>query len=201
MGWPGGARTRRRRWWRWTGCGTCNTTDEDLLRLAAELGSDVPFALIGGTARGTGRGEVVEQIDDPGTWWWVVVPNATGMSTPEVYREFDRLYPDLLSHHHLRVHDMAGILRTPRLPAARPQPRERPAAGRPQPATGPGADRPGPVRGPRFRLLSGSGPTFLGLVETQERAHEVREHMLDRGYRDIRVATGPVAGAHVVEYA
>ena len=54
-----------------------NTSDEDLLRLAAELGSDVPFALLGGTARGTGRGEVVEQIDDPGTWWWVVVPNAT----------------------------------------------------------------------------------------------------------------------------
>jgi len=178
-----------------------NTTDEDLLRLAAELGSDVPFALIGGTARGTGRGEVVEQIDDPGTWWWVVVPNATGMSTPEVYREFDRLYPGLLSHHHLRVHDMPGILRTRdfRLLGRNLENDLQPAALSLRPdLEQTDLDL---FEARAFRLLSGSGPTFLGLVETQERAHEVCEHMLDRGYRDIRVATGPVAGAHVVEYA
>jgi 4-diphosphocytidyl-2-C-methyl-D-erythritol kinase len=177
-----------------------NTSDEDLLRLAAELGSDVPFALLGGTARGTGRGEVVDQIDDPGTWWWVVVPDATGMSTPEVYREYDRLYPDLRSHHHLRVHDMAGILRSRdfRLLGRNLENDLQPAALSLRPdLEQTDLDL---FEARAYRLLSGSGPTFLGLVETQERAHEVREHLLDRGYRDIRVATGPVAGAHVVEY-
>ncbi|MCW2817827.1 MAG: 4-diphosphocytidyl-2C-methyl-D-erythritol kinase, partial [Marmoricola sp.] len=66
------------------------TSDEDLLRLAGELGSDVPFALVGGTAHGTGRGEVVEPVEDTGTWWWVVVPHQVGLSTPAVYAELDR---------------------------------------------------------------------------------------------------------------
>ena len=44
--------------------GRCSTTDEDLLALAAQLGSDVPFALVGGTALGTGRGELVEPVTD-----------------------------------------------------------------------------------------------------------------------------------------
>ena len=177
-----------------------DTSDEDLLRLAARLGSDVPFALLGGTALGTGRGEVVEPIEDPGTWWWVVVPNATGMSTPEVYREFDRLNPDLGSHVHLRVHDMTGILRARdfRL-LGRNLENDLQAAAL---SLRPDLDQTDTdlFELGAYRLLSGSGPTFLGLVETQERAHEVRQQMMDRGYRGIQVATGPVAGAHLVEY-
>jgi 4-diphosphocytidyl-2-C-methyl-D-erythritol kinase len=177
-----------------------DTSDEDLLRLAARLGSDVPFALLGGTALGTGRGEVVEPIEDPGTWWWVVVPNATGMSTPEVYREFDRLNPDLRSHVHLRVHDMTGILRARdfRL-LGRNLENDLQAAAL---SLRPDLDQTDTdlFELGAYRLLSGSGPTFLGLVETQERAHEVRQQMMDRGYRGIQVATGPVAGAHLVEY-
>src|SRR6185295_8813960 len=71
-----------------------DTSDDDLLRLAAELGSDVPFALVGGTALGTGRGELVEPVPDRATWWWVVVPSAQGLSTPSVYRRFDELSTD-----------------------------------------------------------------------------------------------------------
>jgi len=177
-----------------------DTSDEDLLRLAAQLGSDVPFALLGGTALGTGRGEVVEPIEDPGTWWWVVVPNATGMSTPEVYREFDRLNPDLGSHVHLRVHDMTGVLRARdfRL-LGRNLENDLQAAAL---SLRPDLDQTDTdlFELGAYRLLSGSGPTFLGLVETQERAHEVRQQMMDRGYRGIQVATGPVAGAHLVKY-
>ena len=40
--------------------------DAVLLEQAARLGSDVPFSLVGGTARGRGRGELVESIDDAG---------------------------------------------------------------------------------------------------------------------------------------
>jgi 4-diphosphocytidyl-2-C-methyl-D-erythritol kinase len=70
------------------------TSDADLIELAAELGSDVPFALLGGTAVGTGRGELVDPVEDAGTWWWVAVPSRDGLSTPDVYRHFDRLFPD-----------------------------------------------------------------------------------------------------------
>ena len=56
-----------------------DTSDDDLLALAAELGSDIPFSLVGGTARGVGRGELVTPVDDRGAWWWVAVP---GRSRP-----------------------------------------------------------------------------------------------------------------------
>ena len=71
------------------------TTDDDLLTLAAGLGSDVPFALVGGSALGEGHGEVVTPRRRPtGSWWWVVVPSEEGMSTPAVYRHYDELRPD-----------------------------------------------------------------------------------------------------------
>ena len=77
-GWPAAPPTPPPRWSPATGSGTPSTADDDLLALAAELGSDVPFALLGGTALGTGRGELVEPVADRGTWWWVVVPVADG---------------------------------------------------------------------------------------------------------------------------
>ena len=55
--------------------------------------------------------------------------------------------------------------------------------------------------GCRAALLSGSGPTFLGLVENQDRAHRIREALLDAGHAGVVVATGPVAGVHLVDYA
>ncbi len=70
------------------------TADGDLHRIAATLGSDVPFALVGGSALGTGHGEVVEQLEDNGDWWWVVALSDEGLSTPAVYRRFDELVPD-----------------------------------------------------------------------------------------------------------
>ncbi|MGN6722519.1 MAG: 4-(cytidine 5'-diphospho)-2-C-methyl-D-erythritol kinase, partial [Marmoricola sp.] len=68
-----------------------NTSDADLLTIAARLGSDVPFALVGGTAIGVGRGELVEPVTDNGSWWWVVAESELGLSTARVYSEFDQL--------------------------------------------------------------------------------------------------------------
>lgn len=64
-----------------------------LAKLAAELGSDVPFCLRGGTALGTGRGEVVSPVLARGTYYWVLALAAVGLSTPAVYAEYDRLCP------------------------------------------------------------------------------------------------------------
>lgn len=65
---------------------------DSLAELAARLGSDVNFALIGGIARGTGRGERLVPLAGPPLHW--VLAAATGeLSTPAVYAEFDRQQP------------------------------------------------------------------------------------------------------------
>ncbi len=65
-------------------------TKDELLALASRLGADVPFALVGGTAIGTGRGDRLSPALAKGQFHWVLVLSETGMSTPEVYSELDR---------------------------------------------------------------------------------------------------------------
>lgn len=67
------------------------TDRETLVSLAATLGSDVPFALLGGTAIGTGRGEQLTPVLANGELYWVFAIADEGLSTPAVYAEFDRL--------------------------------------------------------------------------------------------------------------
>ncbi|MFT4231949.1 MAG: 4-(cytidine 5'-diphospho)-2-C-methyl-D-erythritol kinase, partial [Leucobacter sp.] len=61
-----------------------------LLPLAAELGPDVPFALEGGTAVGTGRGDELSPALAKGTFHWVLALSEAGLSTPVVYRTLDQ---------------------------------------------------------------------------------------------------------------
>ncbi len=67
---------------RWAGCG-------DLL-LAASLGADVPFCLVGGRARVTGVGEVVTPLPPVARTYTLLIP-PFGVATMEVYRAWDRL--------------------------------------------------------------------------------------------------------------
>ncbi len=61
-----------------------------LAELAAELGSDVAFALLGGTAVGAGRGERLRPVEAAASFWWVLAAADGGLSTPAVYAELDR---------------------------------------------------------------------------------------------------------------
>ncbi len=69
--------------------GTERTRDQ-LLALGAELGADVPFALAGGTAIGTGRGDRLSPALAKGTFQWVLAIAEFGVSTPDVYGELDK---------------------------------------------------------------------------------------------------------------
>ena len=77
----------------------------ELLKLASRLGADVPFALLGGTAIGTGRGDQLSPALAKGRFDWVVVPSDAGLSTPEVYAHLDELRPGLLT---ANGHTVAG---------------------------------------------------------------------------------------------
>lgn len=176
------------------------TTDDDLLALAAQLGSDVPFALIGGTALGTGRGEVVEPVADHGTWWWVVVPSTTGgLSTPEIYRHFDRLAPDAPATPPMPDRLLAALdAGDPQALAAALHNDLESAALEQRPdlatllADGEAA---GALRG----IVTGSGPTCVFLCESAETARTTAA-ALRTSYDIVLVAHGAVAGAHVVSY-
>ena len=63
-------------------------TDEELLTMATKLGSDVPFLLKGGTARGTGRGERLEVLPTSSAQWLLIVKPEVSISTAEAYGRF-----------------------------------------------------------------------------------------------------------------
>jgi 4-diphosphocytidyl-2-C-methyl-D-erythritol kinase len=174
------------------------TSDADLLAIAGRLGSDVPFALLGGTAYGTGRGELVEPVVDHGQWWWVVVPNDDGLSTAAVYAEYDRLglgetlrAPEGLfgALSDAWPEGLAGELHNDLEPASLDL---RPELAR--------TKRDLLECGAYAALLSGSGPTWLGLAGDADHAREMAAALAGT-YPVVLCAPGPVAGAHVVTYA
>ena len=200
--WPAARPTRRPRWSPSTGSGSCSTSDDDLLALAAELGSDVPFALLGGTALGTGRGELVEPVPDPATWWWVVGPvgargcrrrRSTGASTSSP-----------------RTRPRSRRARTRSCSRSRPATRRSwpgrctttsrrpPSTCAPTSATcSSWASGSGALRG----MVSGSGPTCVFLAADADARPRGRRPRSPSDHDVVLVANGPVAGAHVVTYA
>ena len=174
------------------------TSDDDLLRIAAELGSDVPFALHGGTALGTGRGELVEPVGDVGTWWWVIVPSSEGLSTPAVYAHFDVMFPAadptppdaeaLLSA--LRTGQPISLARTLHNDLQEPALDLRPELG--------DLIVRGEAEGALRGIVSGSGPTVVFLCESADHARDLAGALMRTGQAVVLVANGAVAGAHVV---
>ncbi|MGA4841407.1 4-(cytidine 5'-diphospho)-2-C-methyl-D-erythritol kinase [Streptomyces sp. G45] len=170
----------------------------ELLDICAELGSDVPFSLVGGAALGTGRGEKLQELEVGGAFHWVFATADGGLSTPAVYREFDRLTPDapapeaseaLLEA--LRTGDptaLAGALSNDLQPAALSL----------FPAL---ADtlKAGTEAGALAGLVSGSGPTTAFLTRDAESAERVAAALRASGTcRTARVAVAPAAGATVL---
>ncbi|WP_030546532.1 4-(cytidine 5'-diphospho)-2-C-methyl-D-erythritol kinase [Streptomyces exfoliatus] len=180
-----------------------NSSRADLLEICAELGSDVPFSLVGGAALGTGRGEKLTELPVGGAFHWVFAVADGGLSTPTVFAEFDRLAegaeipdptasPALLDA--LRTGDttaLAAALTNDLQPAA--------LSLRPSLAATLTA---GTDAGALATLVSGSGPTTAFLAKDAESAEAVAAALIASGTcRTARVATSPAPGAIVLPSA
>ncbi|MFH0519920.1 4-(cytidine 5'-diphospho)-2-C-methyl-D-erythritol kinase [Streptomyces sp. M41] len=175
-------------------------TREELLDICAELGSDVPFSLVGGAALGTGRGEQLRELEVGGTFHWVFAMAGRGLSTPAVFREFDRLtegtkIPEPVAHEPLLdalakgdPDALAGTVSNDLQPAALslfPELADTLAAGR--------------AAGALTALVSGSGPTTAFLARDPESAQKIAEALRSSSTcRTVRTTSGPAPGATVL---
>ncbi|GHG77557.1 4-(cytidine 5'-diphospho)-2-C-methyl-D-erythritol kinase [Streptomyces griseocarneus] len=173
---------------------------EELLEICAELGSDVPFSLVGGAALGRGRGELLTPLETGGTFHWVFAVADGGLSTPAVYAECDRLrgateVPEpqasaaLLAA--LRAGDakaLADAVSNDLQPAA--------VSLRPSLAATLTA---GEEAGALAAMVSGSGPTTAFLAADESEAEKIAEALRTSATcRTVRVTRGPVQGATVL---
>jgi len=184
----------------------CNTlwqagaSRAELLAICAELGSDVPFSLVGGAALGTGRGEQLRTLEVGGTFHWVFAMAGRGLSTPAVFREFDRLAAGLDIPEPVASEELLRALAKgdPDALAAAVSNDLQPAALSLFPEL---ADTlaAGTAAGALAALVSGSGPTTAFLARDAESAAEVAETLRSSGVcRTVRTASGPAPGATVI---
>lgn len=176
-----------------------DTSPDDLLDLAAELGSDVPFALLGGCALGTGRGERLVPALTRGTYHWVLAFAEGGLSTPVVFRRFDELA--LAGDGPLDV--PVGVMNA--LAASDPRALGRALANDLQPAAlslAPELRRTleaGMECGALGGLVSGSGPTCAFLAADESAAVDLSVRLSSEGVaRAIKRVAGPVPGTRLI---
>ncbi|MBP2450447.1 4-(cytidine 5'-diphospho)-2-C-methyl-D-erythritol kinase [Mycolicibacterium lutetiense] len=175
----------------------------DLHALAAKLGSDVPFALHGGTALGTGRGEELATVLARNTFHWVLAFARKGLSTPKVFGELDRLRADTSTPGPPRTEEPEPVLAA----LASGDPAElAPLLGNDLQSAALSLYpdlrrtlRAGVEAGALAGIVSGSGPTCAFLCSSSTSAVDVGTELAGAGVcRTVRVASGPVSGARVV---
>ncbi|YAL82775.1 4-(cytidine 5'-diphospho)-2-C-methyl-D-erythritol kinase [Dermacoccaceae bacterium W4C1] len=174
-----------------------------LEELAAELGSDVPFLLTGGTALGSGRGEQVLPVLTQGQFHWVLAIHREGLPTPSVFAELDRLRAadgrDVAEASEPTAQVMAALRsgQVDQLGSALANDLEE-AALELLPRLSETRDA-GLRHGAVAALVSGSGPTLAFLTRSHAAALDLMVALSADGVADEVVhARGPVAGAHVV---
>jgi 4-diphosphocytidyl-2-C-methyl-D-erythritol kinase len=169
--------------------------DADVLSgIAAKVGSDVPFCVLGGSALATGTGTSVARVLTRGSASWVVGIDRAPLSTAAVYEAFDGLEPPQPSSpdavlQALRVGDLEGIAAVlhndlePAAVALRPVLAER---------------REALLRaGALATLVSGSGPTLLGLARDENHARRIAAVVEDH-FDAVGIANSPAGGPEVM---
>jgi len=172
----------------------------DLARLGLALGSDVPFALHGGTALGLGRGEQLSPLMVRGEFHWVFATARLGLSTPAVYAAFDRMVTGRVVPQPEVDGAVVAALRAGDARALGISSTQEPALGlRP---TLRDVLEAGESAGALGSLVSGSGPTAAFLVADPARAARVAAALA--GLEQVRATfatSGPAPGARIVHRA
>ena len=175
-------------------------TQQQLLEIAATVGSDVAFALLGGTAVGRGRGEQLTPALAPATQYhWVLALADAQLSTPDVYAALDRLRGVGPREITLDAALMSALRSgDARLVGARLSNDLQQAAVSLFPALRKTLTA-GLELGALGALVSGSGPTCVFLAANAERALELAVSISGAGVcRSVARVSGPVPGATVV---
>lgn len=173
---------------------------EDLAALGAELGADVPFALMGQTALGRGRGDELVPVLSRGTYDWVLAFSDAELSTPAVFRRWDELNPDAAPAAPDVPHGLLEALASGDAAALASHLvndlQDAAVSLRPELASVLDA---GLEAGALAGIVSGSGPTCAFLTANEEAAVDVSVRLSGLGLsRSVRRAYGPVPGARLL---
>lgn len=203
-------------------------SDLELQHIGRDLGADVPACLVGGLALGLRRGDRMERLtpgtDEPSrsSWWWVATVFEWGLRTPEVFKQFDTIACRRVTGHSAPTPALQGDQ------ASTQESRDRTTPGETMdeetlsvlqgsPSQGVHALR-NDLTGAAYRLrpelakthlamleagcvevmLSGSGPTLVGLAENEDAAVEISARLKgSAGVRETFPMWGPTKGARV----
>ncbi len=174
---------------------------EELDVLAARLGADVTFALHGGTAIGTGRGEILTPALISGQYHWVFATAREGLSTPAVYAECDRLREGRkVSAPRVSETLMAALRRGDSTGVGQALLNDlQPAAISLRPSLELVLET-GLAYGALGGVVSGSGPSCAFLVRDEDQALDIASALSGSGTCDSVIhASGPAHGARVVD--
>ena len=175
----------------------------EMEKIGSELGADIPFTISGGTAIGTGRGDQITPVLSRGSYSWVLALSSSGLSTPAVYNECDRLREGLqVAPPHVSDSLLHALSAGDAVALGKALSNDlQPAACSLKPALRLILDV-GLDYGALGGLVSGSGPTVAFLAENEDHALDLVVALTSSGVvGNVVRASGPVPGARVIESA
>jgi 4-diphosphocytidyl-2-C-methyl-D-erythritol kinase len=175
----------------------------EMEKIGSELGADIPFTISGGTAIGTGRGDQITPVLSRGSYSWVLALSSSGLSTPAVYNECDRLREGLqVAPPHISDSLLHALSAGDAVALGKALSNDlQPAACSLKPALRLILDV-GLDYGALGGLVSGSGPTVAFLAENEDHALDLVVALTSSGVvGNVVRASGPVPGARVIESA
>ena len=163
----------------------------ELCALGASIGADVPFALMGGTCRVKGIGDLLKPLPPCPDCFFVVVMPSVGISTPEAFQRYDRmgspLHPDCdRQEAAIRAGDLPGLC------AAAGNALEHCSGATETPAIRALLDEHGALTS----LMTGSGAAVFGVFDAEDKAQAAAEALSAR-YKQVYLARPDRGGARV----
>ena len=165
----------------------------ELCALGASVGADVPFALMGGTCRVQGLGDLIKALPPCPDCWFTVIMPGYGISTPAAFAAYDQIgsptHPDCAAQEAaIRAEDLSGLCA---------------AAGNALEVCAGGADTAALKQalldqGAKAALMTGSGAAVFGIFEAEEPARRAAEALAAAG-RQIFTLRPDRGGARIVK--